>query len=149
LKLGGAGGTVRPGATGGGLASIGASGKSGGSGSGSTQEVKGPRGSASMGDASVAGGSVSDASRVVAQMRAGFRACYNRGLAENPDIEGKIQLSIKVGPTGQVTSVAATKTGSLPESVVECVKARANSANFSAPQGGAAVVQVPVSFVKQ
>jgi hypothetical protein len=149
LKLGGAGGTVRPGATGGGLASIGASGKSGGTGSGSTQEVKGPRGSASMGDASVAGGSVSDASRVVAQMRAGFRACYNRGLAENPDIEGKIQLSIKVGPTGQVASVAATKTGSLPESVVECVKARATSANFSAPQGGAAVVQVPVSFVKQ
>jgi outer membrane biosynthesis protein TonB len=149
LKLGGAGGTVRPGATGGGLASIGASGKSAGSGSGGTQEVKGPRGSASMGDASVAGGSVSDASRVVAQMRAGFRACYNRGLAENPDIEGKIQLSIKVGPTGQVASVAATKTGNLPESVVDCVKARANSANFSAPQGGAAVVQVPVSFVKQ
>ncbi|MEO8178368.1 MAG: AgmX/PglI C-terminal domain-containing protein [Deltaproteobacteria bacterium] len=149
LKLGGAGGTVRPGATGGGLASIGASGKSAGSGSGSTQEVKGPRGSASMGDASVAGGAVSDASRVVAQMRAGFRACYNRGLAENPDIEGKIQLSIKVGPTGQVASVAATKTGNLPDSVVECVKSRANSANFSAPSGGAAVVQVPVSFVKQ
>jgi outer membrane biosynthesis protein TonB len=149
LKLGGAGGTVRPGATGGGLASIGATGKSAGSGSGGTQEVKGPRGSASMGDASVAGGSVSDASRVVAQMRAGFRACYNRGLSENPDIEGKIQLSIKVGPTGQVASVAATKTGNLPESVVDCVKARANSANFSAPQGGAAVVQVPVSFVKQ
>ena len=149
LKLGGAGGTVRPGSTGGGLASIGASGKSAGSGSGSTQAVKGPRGSASMGDASVAGGSVSDASRVVAQMRAGFRACYNRGLAENPDIEGKIQLSIKVGPTGQVASVGATKTGNLPESVLDCVKARANSANFSAPQGGAAVVQVPVSFVKQ
>jgi hypothetical protein len=102
-----------------------------------------------MGDASVAGGSVSDASRVVAQMRAGFRACYNRGLAENPDIEGKIQLSIKVGPTGQVASVMATKTGNLPESVVECVKSRATSASFSAPQGGAAVVQVPVSFVKQ
>ena len=33
--------------------------------------------------------------------------------------------------------------------VVDCVKARANSATFSAPQGGAAVVQVPVSFVKQ
>ena len=65
------------------------------------------------------------------------------------DIEGKIALSIKVGPTGQVASVAATKTGNLPESVVDCVKARANSANFSAPQGGAAVVQVPVSFVKQ
>ena len=149
LKLGGAGGTVRPGAAGGGLASIGATGKSGGAGSGTTQQVKGPHGSANMGDAAVAGGSVSDASRVVAQMRAGFRACYNRGLAENPDIEGKIQLNLRVGPTGQVAGVTATKTGNLPDSVVECVKSRANSANFSAPQGGAAVVQVPVSFVKQ
>lgn len=149
LKLGGAGGTVRPGAAGGGLASIGASGKSGGTGSGATAAVKGPRGSADVGSASVAGGTVSDASRVVATMRAGFRACYNRGLAENPDIEGKIQLSIKVGPTGQVASVSATKTGNLPASVVDCVKSRANSANFSAPQGGAAVIQVPVSFVKQ
>jgi outer membrane biosynthesis protein TonB len=149
LKLGGAGGTVRPGATGGGLASIGASGKSAGAGSGATAAVKGPRGSAAVGDASVAGGSVSDASRVVAQMRAGFRACYNRGLAENPDIEGKIALSIKVGPTGNVASVSANKTGNLPQSVLDCVKARANSAVFSAPQGGAAVVQVPVSFVKQ
>ncbi|MEY4547741.1 MAG: hypothetical protein RL685_3936 [Pseudomonadota bacterium] len=149
LKLGGAGGTVRPGATGGGLASIGATGKSTAAGSGGTQQVKGPRGSADLGNASVAGGSVSDASRVVAQMRAGFRACYNRGLAENPDIEGKIALSIKVGPTGQVASVSATKMGNIPESVLECVKSRANSANFSPPQGGAAVVQVPVSFVKQ
>ena len=149
LKLGGAGGTVRPGAAGGGLASIGASGKTVGSGSGGTAVVKGPKGSADVGSASVAGGQVSDASRVVAQMRAGFRACYNRGLAENPDIEGKIALSIKVGPTGQVASVSASKTGNLPPSVVDCVKARANSASFAAPQGGAAVVQVPVSFVKQ
>jgi outer membrane biosynthesis protein TonB len=149
LKLGGTGGTVRPGAVGGGLASIGATGKAVGTGSGTAAVVKGPRGNATVGDAAVAGGTVTDASRVVAQMRAGFRACYNRGLAENPDIEGKIALSIKVGPTGQVLSVTATKTGNVPASVIDCVKARANSANFAPPQGGAAVVQVPVSFVKQ
>jgi hypothetical protein len=135
---------------GGGLASIGSSGKAAGTGSGATTVVKGPKGSANLGDASVAGGSVSDAARVVAQMRAGFRACYRRGQDENPDIEGKIALSIKVGPTGQVSSVTATKTGNIPASVVDCVKARANSATFAAPQGGGvAVVQVPVTFVRQ
>jgi outer membrane biosynthesis protein TonB len=150
LKLGGAGGTVRPGAIGGGLASIGATGKAAGAGSGATAVVTGPKGSASIGDASVAGGNVTDAARVVAQMRAGFRACYRRGQDENPDIEGKIALSIKVGPTGQVSSVTATKTGNLPASVVDCVRARANSATFAPPEGGAgAVVQVPVTFVKQ
>lgn len=150
LKLGGSGGTVRPGAVGGGLASIGTTGKAAGSGSGTTAAVKGPKGSANVGDASVAGGSVSDAARVVAAMRAGFRACYRRGQNENPDIEGKIALSIKVGPTGQVSSVTATTSGNLPSSVVDCVKARATSANFAPPQGGGmAVVQVPVTFVKQ
>jgi outer membrane biosynthesis protein TonB len=150
LKLGGAGGTVRPGAVGGGLASIGATGKAAAAGSGTTTVVKGPKGSADIGDASVAGGTVSDAQRVVATMRAGFRACYRRGQDENPDIEGKIALSIQVGPTGQVTSVTATKTGNLPQSVLDCVKARANAANFAPPQGGGvAVVQVPVTFVKQ
>jgi outer membrane biosynthesis protein TonB len=150
LKLGGGGGgTIRPGAVGGGLASIGASGKTSGGGSGTVAAVKGPRGNASVGDATVAGGTVSDASRVVAQMRAGFRACYNRGLADNPDIEGKIALTIKVGPTGQVASVVASKTGNIPPDVLECVKARATSATFTPPQGGAAVIQVPVSFVKQ
>jgi outer membrane biosynthesis protein TonB len=149
LKLGGAGGTVRPGAVGGGLASIGSAGKSVASGSGTTAAVKGPRGSATMGETSVAGGNVSDANRVVQQMHAGFRACYNRGLAGNPDIEGKISLTIRVGPTGQVAAVTATKTGNLPPEVVDCVKARANSANFSPPQGGVAVIQVPVSFVRQ
>jgi len=149
LKLGGAGGTVRPGAVGGGLASIGATGKTAGGGSGTTAAVKGPRGSAALGEASVAGGTVSDASRVVAAMRAGLRACYTKGLQENPDIEGKIVLILKVGPAGQVLSVTANKTGNLPPEVIDCVKARATSATFSPPQGGAAVVQVPVSFVKQ
>lgn len=149
LKLGGAGGTVRPGAAGGGLASIGKSSKTGGSGSGKTAQVKGPRGSASVGGASVAGGSVGNASRAVAGMRAGFRACYNRGLQSNPDIEGKIQLSIKVGPGGQVLGVQAKKKGNIPADVLACVKARAKSGRFDPPQGGAAVVQVPVSFVRQ
>ena len=149
LKLGNAGGTVRPGALGGGLASIGASGKTSIAGSGSVAVVKGPRGNASVGDATVAGGTVSDASRIVALMRAGFRACYNRGLTTNPDIEGKISLAIKVGPTGQVASVTASKTGNIPPDVLECVKARALSATFTPPQGGVAVIQVPVSFVKQ
>jgi outer membrane biosynthesis protein TonB len=149
LKLGGAGGTIRPGSTGGGLASIGAAGKTVGAGSGATAEVKGPRGSADVGDASVAGGTVSDASRVVAQMRAGFRGCYNRGLSANPDIEGKIALTIQVNASGEVSNVVATKTGNLPDEVVNCVKDRAKRATFSPPQGGAAVIQVPVSFVKQ
>ncbi len=150
LNLGSGGGAIRPGMAGGGLAGLGSTGKAGGTGgSGEAKKVSGPKGSASVGGAAVSGGTVSNASRVVAAMRAGFRACYNRGLAENPDSQGSIRLSIKVGPGGEVQGVGASPSGNLPGSVVSCVRARAQAAQFDPPEGGSAVVVVPVTFVKQ
>lgn len=94
------------------------------------------------------GGQVSNASRVVANMRSGFRACYNQGLSENPDIAGSVRLTIHVGAAGAVTRVTTASTGSLPPAVVECVRARAAHARFAPPEGGRATIGVPVTFVK-
>jgi hypothetical protein len=149
LNLGHGGGTIRPGMGGGGLGSIGETGRSSGTeGTGGVQKIKAPHGTASVGGAAVTG-TVSDASRVVAGMRAGFRACYNRGLQQNPDAQGSIRLTIRVGPGGEVQGVSAAPSGNLPGSVVSCVRSRASAAQFSPPQGGSAVVVVPVSFVHQ
>lgn len=150
LKLGSGGGALRPGAVGGGLGSIGSTGRgSGTEGTGTAAKVAGPKGNASVGGPAVSGGSVSNAARVVAGMRAGFRACYQRGLNENPDAQGNIRLTIKVGPGGEVTGVTATPSGNLPPSVVACVQSRARAAQFDAPEGGSAAIVVPVTFVKQ
>jgi hypothetical protein len=150
LKLGGGGGAIRPGAQGGGLAGIGATGRGTGTeGTGSTGKLEGPKGNASVGGASVSGGTVSNAARVVAGMRAGFRNCYQRGLAENPDASGSIRLTIRVGAGGEVAGVTPSASGSLPASVVSCVVARAQAAQFDPPEGGSAVIAVPVTFVKQ
>ncbi len=149
LSLPGGGGPMRPGSSGGGLGSIGATGKTGGEGTGTGGTVKGPTGSASVGGANVAGGSVTNASQVVAGMRAGFRACYQRGLSQNPDAQGSIRLSIRVGPGGEVQGVSASASGNLPGSVVSCVQSRASAAQFAPPEGGSAVISVPVTFVKQ
>jgi hypothetical protein len=146
LKLGGGGGPIQPGKSGS-LADIGSTGK-GTSATGTVKQVAGPKGSASV-SSSVAAGSVSGASSVVARMSAGFRRCYQRGLDQNPDISGSIRLTIQVGPGGGVSSVSGGATGSIPASVVECVKARARAAQFSPPDGGSAVINVPISFVKQ
>ncbi|HEU5074269.1 MAG TPA: AgmX/PglI C-terminal domain-containing protein [Polyangiaceae bacterium] len=149
LNIGTGGTAIRPG-QGGGLAGIGQTGRGTGEGAGAEKIVKqGPKGSADVGGAAVSGGTVSNASRVVAGMRAGFRNCYNRGLAQNPDSQGSIRLSIRVGPGGEVQSVTAVPAGNLPGSVVGCVKARASAAQFAPPEGGNAVVVVPVTFVKQ
>jgi hypothetical protein len=149
LNLRGGGGAIRPGAAGGGLAGIGATGKGTEGGTGAVAKVEGPKGNASVGGAAVSGGNVSNAARVVAGMRAGFRNCYQRGLAENPDAAGSIRLTIRVGAGGEVAGVQAAPSGSLPASVISCVQARAQAAQFDPPEGGAAVIAVPVTFVKQ
>lgn len=149
LKLGSAGGAIRPGETGASLGSIGSTGKTSEGGSGAVKKVKGPTGNASVGGANVAGGKVTNASQVVARMRAGFRACYTRGLANNPDIQGRVTLTLRVGPGGEVTAVSAASSGNLPSDVVSCIKSRASAGRFAPPEGGAAAITVPVVLVAQ
>lgn len=147
LKLGGGGGAITPG-TGGGLGGIGSTKGGSGTGTGTSTTVKGPTGSASV-SSSVSVGSVSNAASVVAGMRAGFRRCYQQALDQNPDISGSIRLTIRVGPGGEVAGVTASESGNLPPSVTSCVRARAQAGQFAPPDGGSAVINVPVTFVKQ
>jgi hypothetical protein len=148
LRLGGGGGAIRPGSAGGGLSGIGTTGRGEGTeSSGTAKVVKGPKGNANVGAASGTG-NVSNAARVVAGMRAGFRRCYNMELNNNPDAAGTIRLTIRVGPGGEVQGVSAASSGNLG-SAVSCVQARAAAAQFAPPDGGAAVINVPVTFVKQ
>jgi hypothetical protein len=118
-------------------------------GPGTVARTDGPSPVTTISPPSTSGGLVSNAARVVAGMRAGFRACYQRGLAVDPDASGSIRLTIRVGPGGEVSGVTASPSGNLPATVVSCVQARAQAAQFDAPQGGAAVILVPVTFVKQ
>jgi hypothetical protein len=130
------------------LQDVGSKGKTVEQTSGSTQKVEGPKGKASMGGMNVSG-KVADASRIVARMTAGVRACYNRGLAANPDLQGRVELRIQVGPGGEVQSVAASSSGNLSSDVLSCIKGRAQALRFSPPEAGQAVVSTSYTFVKQ
>ena len=104
-------------------------------------KVTGPKGSAAVEAVDLTGGVVANAPRVAGGMRAGFRNCYQRGLAENPDAAGRIILAIQIAPGGEVASVKPNPSGNLPASVIACVVARAQAAQFDPPQGGIAIVQ--------
>lgn len=151
LKLGtGGGGPLRPGQTGGaGLGSVGATTAGTQGGSGPAAAVKGPTGTANVGTAAVSGGSVSNADRVVAGMRTGFRACYNRGLASNPDLHGSVKIVAKVGPNGEVVSATPQGGTTLSQDVVECVIKRVRTGQFDPPSGGGATIVIPVTFALQ
>jgi hypothetical protein len=79
-------------------------------------------------------------------MRPGFRSCYNRGLANDPSITGKIVVLIKIDGSGNV--VTTTKIGGtgLPPEVEQCILDRAGKATFDAPGGSGSAIQVPVTF---
>jgi len=146
----GGGGTLRPGEQGGGLGGLANTGRTGGTeGSGAGAKVSGPKAGNPNVSSSVAGGAITNAARVIAAMRPAFRACFQKGLDQNPDSQGSIRLAIKVGPGGEVSGVTATPSGNLPPGVVDCVTTRAKRAQFDPPEGGASVVNVPVTFVKQ
>lgn len=151
LKLGtGGSGPLRPGQTGGaGLGSVGKTEAGAQKGSGPAATVKGPTGTANVGSAAVSGGSVSNADRVVAGMRAGFRACYNRGLANNPDLHGSVTIVARVGPNGDVVSATPQGGSTLGKEVIDCVSRRVRAAQFEPPSGGGATVVIPVTFALQ
>lgn len=135
---------------GGGLGSSGskATGPDGsGIGSGSSGQVQGPRSNVIVGAPSTANGTIANAARVVAGLRAGFRACHQRSLNENPEVSGAGRLSIIVGSGGQVSSASFAPSGNLPANLATCVTQRARTAQFEPPRGGSvATLSVPLQF---
>jgi len=75
------------------------------------------------------------------------KRCYQRGLEADPSQAGKIVISIKVDPSGEVSSANVVSNSGLSSSVASCITRAASNAKFGQNPGG--VVQVPLNFVHQ
>jgi hypothetical protein len=149
LNLGSGGGVVRPGGGGGGLAGIGATkGEAGAGSAGKETAVRGPTGDAQVG-ATIATVAVSNAERVVAGLRPGFRACYNQGLQSDPGMSGKVLVSAKISPNGEVASADAAQNTGLSAGVVQCILRKVKNAQFDSPGANGSTLQIPVTFIQQ
>lgn len=73
--------------------------------------------------------------------------CYDNALAQDSTLKGKITVNVRVGATGQVCSagIASNEMGS--PTVASCVAGYFRGANFPAPKGGCADVNIPINFV--
>jgi hypothetical protein len=150
LKVGGGGGAVQGGGKGGGLGSLGGGTKGSGTGEsgGGERKVEGPKADAQIGGTS-ASVPVSDADRVIAGLRPRFKQCYQVGLNSDPNMSGKVVISAKVGPNGEVSSADIASNSGLSPSVASCIAGVVKRAQFSAPGGGGSTLQIPVTFVQQ
>jgi len=82
---------------------------------------------------------------VISENSTSVRACYERRLKSNHDLQGDVKLKLRVGTTGQI--VTAQTAGSLKDNeVLKCVSGRAQRWRFPPPKGGACVLHVPFQF---
>ncbi len=78
--------------------------------------------------------------RVVKSHLAQIRYCYQRELAKNPKLFGKIVVKFVIAKDGTVSS-ASTKTSSMNNPIVErCINSRFMRMRFPSPKGGGIVI---------
>ncbi|MEB2324206.1 MAG: AgmX/PglI C-terminal domain-containing protein, partial [Sorangiineae bacterium] len=84
--------------------------------------------------------------RIVRQNFGRFRACYERGLARNPILAGRITVSFTIDAGGAVSDVASAGSDVPDPQVIECVRAAYTNLSFPQPPGGTASVTNAIVF---
>jgi len=93
-------------------------------------------------------GSATSALQAAMSGRAGAaRPCYERALRVNSALQGKLMISVRIAPQGNVCSSSVAQDGIHSPEVANCVIGMFRSAKFPPPAGGCVDVQVPLSFV--
>ncbi|MCC6902642.1 MAG: hypothetical protein IT377_26960 [Polyangiaceae bacterium] len=106
-----------------------------------------PKGTASIGYLDKDATAPTNSARVVAGLRAGFRACYVAALALDAQAAGELKIEIEFAPSGDVADASAKPlSGTLPAAMVECVVRRVRVAKFDPPLSDDATLRFPVTF---
>jgi TonB family protein len=132
----------------GGLTTLGDKRAESNSGPGKETAVAGPTGIAQVGT-SIATVPVPGADGTVAGLRGRLRNCYQTGLLSDSTMSGKVVISARIGPNGEVTTSEIASLTGLSPAVGQCVAGVVKRATFNAPGGGGATIQIPVTFLPQ
>ena len=77
------------------------------------------------------------------------KVCYNEGLANQPDLTGKVVIKMVIGKDGTVSSAesAPEKTTLDSAEVIDCITSKIAQLEFPPPKGGGIViVHYPFAF---
>lgn len=75
------------------------------------------------------------------------RGCYERALAHNAGLQGKVEVDVRIAPSGEVCSASIAKETLGDPAVLSCVLQRFRSGQFPKPAGGCIDTRVPINFV--
>lgn len=83
--------------------------------------------------------------RIVRQNFGRFRLCYENGLRNNPNLQGRVSVRFVINRDGRVSNVGGG--GDIPDGgVVSCVTRAFYGLSFPQPEGGIVTVSYPIVF---
>jgi len=84
--------------------------------------------------------------RIVRQNFGRFRLCYENGLRNNPNLQGRVAVRFVIGRDGAISNVGNGGSDMPDGGVVSCVVRAFAGLNFPQPEGGIVVVVYPIMF---
>lgn len=87
-----------------------------------------------------------DVQRVVTTRRGGVQHCYDRALASNPELSGKLTLVWRIALDGTVAHVAVDHSSLGDREVEGCVMRSVRTWKFTPPDGGMCQIRYPFVF---
>ena len=84
--------------------------------------------------------------RIVRQNFGRFRLCYENGLRNNPNLQGRVAVRFVIGRDGAVSNVGNGGSDMPDSGVVSCVVRSFYGLSFPQPEGGIVTVVYPIMF---
>ncbi|MCS6898954.1 MAG: AgmX/PglI C-terminal domain-containing protein [Myxococcales bacterium] len=84
--------------------------------------------------------------RIVRQNFSRFRLCYENGLQNNPNLQGRVSVHFVIGQDGVVSDVGNGGSDLPDASVVSCVVQSFSGLSFPPPEGGIVSVTYSIAF---
>jgi hypothetical protein len=84
--------------------------------------------------------------RIVRQNFGRFRLCYENGMRNNPNLQGRVSVKFVIDRSGAVGMTADGGSDLPDQSVVQCVVRGFGNLSFPQPEGGMVTVVYPIMF---
>ena len=84
--------------------------------------------------------------RIVRQNFGRYRFCYEQGLRQNPNLQGRVAVRFVIGRDGGVSQVQNGGSDLPDGNVVSCVVRSFYGLSFPAPENGIVTVNYPIMF---
>jgi hypothetical protein len=75
-----------------------------------------------------------------------FRLCYEDGLRDDPNLQGKVTVMFIIDQSGAVSTTADDGSDIPDQNVVECVVRRFGNLSFPQPEGGTVTVVYSITM---